>query len=191
VTNPGALYHIALALGTTVETLKRGDASEQAVPPANVSRNNVELLDRDNGPPHREQMRKNVPVYGTVYGGASGDFTMNGEQVDSVRRPPRLEGRTDIIAVYVRGTSMEPRFHEGELVYLETSRPPSIGDDVVVVLRPTGPDPEHPAYLKCLVATTPTRLRLKQYNPPQVIEFDRRKVERIYRVMTMVDLLGV
>lgn len=175
----GELIRALTADGSSAPMPERPTASE------------VIALDRDIPPPLRSDMPRDVPVLGTVVGGSSGDFLMNGDRVDFVRRPPRLLGRRDVFAVYVQGVSMEPRYFSGELLYLEGNRPPHIGDFVVVECKASESDPEHPAYLKQLAATTPTKLKLRQFNPAEVIEIDRRKVLKVYRVMGLGDLLGV
>lgn len=142
--------------------------------------------------PERHEMPEDVPVLGTVVGGSlgGGDFTMNGETTLYVRRPPRLSGRKDVFGLFTQGDSMSPRYMPGELIYLETARPPAIGDHVVVEMK-AGADGTQPAYLKRLVAMTPTKLRLAQYNPEKTIEIERGQVLRVIRVMTLSDLLGV
>lgn len=137
----------------------------------------------------RLAMARDVPVYGTVWGGESGDFTMNGETGDFARRPPRYDGRTDIFALYVQGSSMEPRYFAGEMIFVERDRPPQNGDHVVVELL-ANEDGVCEAYLKVLVARTPTKIRLRQYSPAKEIEIDRRKVGQILRVLSVIDLLG-
>lgn len=132
-----------------------------------------------------------VPVYGNAIGGSSGGDTilLNGDTGLRVRRPPRLDGRVDILALYVQGDSMEPRYFSGELIYLEKARPPQIGDFVVIECKP-GPDGEQPAYLKQLVGRSGTKLKLRQYNPDKIIEFDANRVLQVIRVMTLQDLMG-
>jgi phage repressor protein C with HTH and peptisase S24 domain len=130
-----------------------------------------------------------VPLLGTAWGGESGDFTMNGETGDYMRRPPRYAGRADLLALFVQGESMQPRYFSGELIYVEKQRPPQNGDHVVVELLPDeGGVCE--AYLKQLVGITPTKIRLQQYNPAKIIEIERRKIGQILRVLSMMDLLG-
>lgn len=139
----------------------------------------------------REQMPEDIPVLGTVLGGSSGgDFTMNGQSGMRVRRPPRLAGRDDIFALFVQGDSMAPRYLAGELIYVERRRPPQNGDHCVVELK-ADRDGTQEAYLKRLVATTPTKLKLAQYSPPRVLEIDRKRVLQVLRVLTTSDLLGV
>lgn len=177
---------------------------EGRAPPANSTQSNgnnsvtrakqhtsdVIPVDRDIPPPLRSQMEKTVPVYGTVSGG-SGGFHMNGDPIDWVRRPPRLADRKDIFALYVEDVSMVPAHRPGSLIFVERARPPQAGDDVVIELRPLTPSDEPKAILKCLVAVTPTLIKVVQHNPAKPLEFPRKQVVHMYRVMTMMDLLGV
>jgi phage repressor protein C with HTH and peptisase S24 domain len=139
--------------------------------------------------PTRSTMPRDVPVYGTAWGGESGDFTMNGETGDYARRPARFLGRADLFALYVQGTSMEPRYFSGEMIFVEKDRPPQNGDHVVIELLPDESGVRE-AYLKVLIGRTPTKIRLRQYSPAKEIEIDRRKVGQILRVLTLIDLLG-
>jgi phage repressor protein C with HTH and peptisase S24 domain len=133
---------------------------------------------------------EDIPVLGTAFGGPrGGDFTMIGDSGLRVRRPPRLIGREDIFALFVQGDSMSPRYEPGELIYCETKRPPQNGDFVVVELQP-GPDGEHEAYLKRLVAITPTKVKVSQFNPAKTLEIDRAAVRQVVRVMNLLDMLG-
>lgn len=134
-------------------------------------------------------MPRDVPLLGTVWGGESGDFSMNGETGDYMRRPPRYAGRADLFALFVQGESMQPRYFSGELIYVEKQRPPQNGDHVVVELLPDESGVCE-AYLKQLVAITPTKIRLQQYNPTKTIEIERRRISQILRVLSMMDLLG-
>lgn len=138
----------------------------------------------------RSMMPRDVPILGTAWGGESGDFTMNGETGGYALRPERYEGRKDIFALYVQGTSMEPRYYAGELIVVEKRRPPQNGDHVVVELLPTE-DGTREAYLKVLIARTGLKIRLAQYNPAKEIEIDLAKVGQVLRVLTTMDLLGV
>lgn len=84
---------------------------------------------------------------------------------------------------------MQPRYFSGELIYVEKQRPPQNGDHVVVELHPDESGTCE-AYLKQLVAITPTKIKLQQYNPAKTIEIDRKRISQILRVLSMMDLLG-
>jgi phage repressor protein C with HTH and peptisase S24 domain len=141
--------------------------------------------------PATDRMPANVPVHGTAVGGDTGDFRLNGTVVDWARRPPGIAHLKDAWCVYVQSDSMSPWREPGELVYLHPSRPPRPGDYVVVELHTEHGEPG-PAFLKKLVARTPTRLRLAQWNPRRDdIEIELARVKSIYRVIDWSELLGV
>jgi len=145
-------------------------------------------------PPYRSEMPKDVPVYGTVVGGDGNhlvDFELNGAVVDYVRRPPRLAARADVFAAYVQGDSMVHWREPGQLVYVESAKPPRVMDYVLVELKPPVGESTRPAMIKRLLAVTPTKLRLRQYNPARDFDVDRRAVLRLYRVLDWDELLGV
>lgn len=136
-------------------------------------------------------MPVDVPVYGVAVGGSDGDFSLNGEIVDRVRRPPGLMGNTKAFGVFVRGDSMEPRHQQGDLLYVDPVRPARAGDDVLVELKPlTGGEPG-PAFIKQLVSQTPLRLVVRQFNPAKDITLPGARVLRICRILKLADLLGV
>lgn len=145
-------------------------------------------------PPLRSEMPKDVPVLGVVVGGDARsmvDFEVNGEVADYVRRPPRFQGRRDIFAVYVTGQSMEPWAEPGQLLYLETAKPARNLDYVLVELKPHDGEGIRPALIKRLVAVTPSKIKLRQYNPPRDIEIDRASVLRVCRVVDLAEMMGV
>lgn len=143
-------------------------------------------------PPMRQEMAKDVPVYGTTLGGdGQGEFHFNGEVIDYVRRPPRLVGRKDVFVLYVQGSSMSPWREPGQMVYLEQNRPPRPGEYIVIEMAPSPGEEVKPAMIKRLVSTSPARIRLRQYNPDKEFDVDRTKVRAIYRVMDWDELMGV
>jgi phage repressor protein C with HTH and peptisase S24 domain len=150
------------------------------------------IVDANITTPLRSEMDRDIPIMGTVSGGPGGLPQMaNGEAVDWARRPPRLKGRTDVFGLWVEDLSMIPAFRPGSLILVEASRPPSPGDDVVIEIAPEGPRDEQRALIKRLVSLTAKTLTVEQFNPPKQIEFDRRRVIHLYRVMPLADLLGV
>ena len=118
-------------------------------------------------------------------------FYGHGEIVDMVRRPPALVGNIHAFALYVTGDSMVPWKRRGQLLYIDPNRPARTGDYVVVECH--GEDGEAgAAYLKLLVAQTPTQIRLAQHNPPDDrIALPLKRVKRIFRVLELEELMGV
>lgn len=85
---------------------------------------------------------------------------------------------------------MVPAHRPGALVLVERARPPAPGDDVVLEILPASPREERRALIKRLVLVTPKIVKVEQYNPPLQLEFPRKQVASIFRVMTVADLLG-
>jgi phage repressor protein C with HTH and peptisase S24 domain len=133
---------------------------------------------------------KDVPVIGSTVGGSSGEFYMNGEVVDYVRRLPGIATNKNVFGIYVSSDSMWPRFKPGELVYVSPGRPPAPGDDVIIEL--TNPEGERNgnSYIKTLKRRTGDRIICEQYNPPGEVEYDRREVKAIYRIIPLSELAG-
>lgn len=193
-----------------VNSLVRGRSTETAhiVKLADVLQVNVVWLDKGQGQMRDVNIRqganpepvvvgasmpKDVPVLGTAIGGAEGDFQLNtGEIMDFVRRPPGLLGNKGIFAVYLNGDSMEPWRVQGDPIYCDPHRRPRPGQHVLVEMLPLQEGEPGPAYVKKLVAETPTQIRLAQYNPPDdKIVLPLKRVKRMFRVIEVGELLGV
>ena len=136
---------------------------------------------------------KDVRVLGTAIGGNAGDFTLNGETIDYVRRPPSVGDPDLVFAIYLIGESMYPRYEDGDLVYVHTKIPPAIGRDVLVELHGSEKTSEPgPALVKRLVRRTTRKFILQQFNPPRSdIEIDVTQVKHIYRILSSAELLAV
>lgn len=201
-TNPQCLPELAEALSTTTGYLRTGKGTkerpagqrEDAVPYEPEPPSNASLAPHVPGPPGRHDMVKDVPVYGTVVGGnasTNADFELNGEIVDYVRRPPRFADRRDVFAAYYQGESMLYWREPGQLVYFERARAPRVNDYVLVELKPGHGDHVRPALIKRLLGITPTKVKLRQYNPPRDFEIDRNRIHQIVRAIDLDELLGV
>lgn len=167
-----------------------GNAGTVAVLPARAPGNGAPHAERVELPPVAA-MTRDVPVRGIAVGGDDGCFEYNGEVVDYVLRPPGIERARNVFAIYVHGSSMAPRFEEGDLVFVHPGRPPVNGCDVLVEL--TGEDESHgPCYIKRLVRRTPTKLVLQQFNPARSdIEIPLKRLRVLYRILTPAELLGI
>jgi phage repressor protein C with HTH and peptisase S24 domain len=147
------------------------------------------------------RMRRDVPVYGTALGA---EVVLDGEAVEQTelnraevieyrRRPSVLDGRVDVYALYVQGSSMQPRFRDGSILFVESRKRPAIGDDAVIYLR--GPD-EHngerttSVLVKTIVRKSASFVELEQYHPPHTFKIPMERVERMDRVLTLDDMTG-
>ena len=122
---------------------------------------------------------RDVPVYGQAVGGEDGEFVLNGEKLDDVFRPPSLSSVIDAYAVYVAGSSMEPRYFDGEVVYVNPVKKVRRGDFVVAQIR----DNEREtilAYVKRFVRWNERELVLFQFNPERELIFQSQNVVTVH-----------
>lgn len=189
------LDRLARELGTTSEWLLRGEGVEER-----------RDLGADLSDPYRvfrHERPRDVPVRGTP---SCGDIEVDGESVetvdmdlgetvDYVRRPASLDGRRDVYAIYFTGYSMEPRFEQGEVAYVDTKRPPAIGDYVVVQLRAQRCEGDEPrivqALVKRLVKRTADHVELEQFNRPLIFKIEQRRIASMHRIIPLAELAGI
>ena len=145
-----------------------------------------------------------IPLVGTAWcddlaveGAAGEPFSVERIQMETdhtvrmVYRPPVLWAAKDAYAIYFHGTSMEPRFRQGDIGVVDPRRPPRPGDDVVVQLNDgNGGHDVVTVLVKELVRIGPTFVELRQFNPEQVFRIPRGQVTRLHRIVSMSELLG-
>ena len=146
------------------------------------------------------RLGRDVPVYGTALGAPLDFDGVAIEQtelqlhtvVDYFVRPTVLQNRPDVYGFYVQGASMAPRFEEGEMGFVETKRPPRVGDDVIVQLRAPIDDGEEvtAALIKRLVRRSASYVELEQFNPATTFRIEAEKVKAIHRVIPWRELLS-
>jgi phage repressor protein C with HTH and peptisase S24 domain len=137
-------------------------------------------------------LSKDVPVLGHAECGSDGAFILNaGGPIDFVRRPPGQMNRKGIYCIYAEGSSMEPVYEAGDLIYVDPHRPPRAGRDVVIQLRAKGPDGEERCFLKRLVRRSGTKWRLKQFNPEKEIVLDDKDIASVHLVLKNHELMGL
>jgi phage repressor protein C with HTH and peptisase S24 domain len=164
-----------------------GDGAPPPVP--DLPPSDIRVVDRVPAP--RQSMPVDIPVKGIAVGGDDADFYSNGETIDYVRRPPGLANARGVYAIFVTGNSMSPRFEEGDLAFISSARPPSIGDYVVLEMVPGPQDRAGKGFIKRLKARGPNNIVCEQFNPPCEMEFDRRQVLNLHRVIPNNELYGV
>jgi phage repressor protein C with HTH and peptisase S24 domain len=137
-------------------------------------------------------LSKDVPVLGSAECGSDGAFILNaGEPIDYVRRPPGQMNRKGIYCIYAEGSSMEPVYEAGDLVYVDPHRPPKAGRDVVIQLAAKAPNGEERCFLKRLVRRSGGKWRVKQFNPEKEFALDEKDVAAIHLVLKNHELMGI
>ena len=136
-------------------------------------------------------LAKNVPVLGAAECGSDGIFTMNmGDPIDFARRPPGLANRKGIYCIHADGSSMEPVYESGDLIYVDPYRPPRAGRDVVIQLVAKTPGGDERYFLKRLVRRSGGKWRLKQFNPEKEFVLDDKEVRAVHLVLKNNELMG-
>ena len=81
------------------------------------------------------------------------------------------------------GDLMEPRYFEGETVYVNPRLPVNKGTFVVAQIASGAEDDVPHAFVKRFVSKDARRLKLEQYNPRKILEFPVSKVVSIHRII--------
>ena len=141
-------------------------------------------------PPHVTTGDK-IPVRGAGQGGSEGWFPWNGEIVDYISRPPHLAGAREAYAVYVAGSSMEPRYYAGELVYIHPGKPVTIGSFVLMQIRPEAEGDAPRAFMKRLVRRTANKVTLEQFNPQKNFDIKNSDILSMHRIVGSAESGGL
>lgn len=115
-------------------------------------------------------------VYGTVKGGRNGEIVDTAKSVAMVARPDYLTGVADAFAMYVVGSSMEPRFRRGDLLFIHPGRPPNRGDEVVIAF------PDNTGLVKIYLGMKGATLEFQQLKPKRTLRFRQDEIVGIYYV---------
>ena len=155
----------------------------------------TDLSQTQHQPPAAEsRFPVDVPVMGVAAGAGAAEGALLVDQsapIAYVKRPPGLTQSRDIYALHVIGDSMEPRYFDGELVFVSPSKPHRRGDHVIILVSHFEGDIQR-AYLKRFISATAQEIITEQYNPPgSEMRFSRRTVTAIHRVLTPNELFGI
>jgi phage repressor protein C with HTH and peptisase S24 domain len=172
---------IAPHLNITAESLMFGNGTSEAV-------NDVPKSDRTSpifDPPNAtvgdkvEGLGRRIPVYGQAVGGVDGEFLMNGTVLYEVMAPPVISHISGAYGVAVSGSSMEPRYEDGEVCFVDPRRRVKRGDYVIAQVRLEEHGPLL-AYVKRFVRQNSIELVLEQFNPPKELRFDGNCVHSVH-----------
>ena len=149
-----------------------------------------------------QRMEKTLPVYGSALGaeqvidGEAVELTTlnRAEVIEHRERPPILNGKRDVYGLYVQGSSMDPAFDDGDLLVVQRSASISVGDFVVVYIRPKDESDDGESatnvLIKRLVRRTAQHIELRQYQPPITFRIPAVDVLRIDKALRTRDLLS-
>jgi phage repressor protein C with HTH and peptisase S24 domain len=132
---------------------------------------------------------RDLPVRGVAAAGTDALFITNGEPHDWLLRPAVLIGVNEAYAVVAAGTSMEPRYFDGEVVFVHPGRrvAPGLHTFVVVQFYPQEEGEAPKAVIKKYERQSGGELILSQYNPPQELRFAIETVKSIHLIVNPGD----
>ena len=168
-----------LRVYTRGEREPRPALAEKIAEALGCTANEVMGFDMNGGPPPKDVGENQIPVYGNAAAGLGADVTDVSSPVEYVDRHPLMASSANGYAVFVVGTSMEPRFREGEIVYVRPGKPPRKGDDVVVQIED---GKTRTAIVKEYVSADDDEVTLRQYNPSKEITIRRDTIAAIHIV---------
>lgn len=176
VRNPkhATLVNIARELGCTVAELTGDDGT-----PAPVG-SSTAVLHPNALPGGAIYSAPDLPIVGTARGGLTGQglpFDNGFTSLTRTYRPVYLVGVRNAYAVSIIGDSMEPALKHGRLAFVDPTRHPNPGDDVVII-QTTGE-----WFVKELVRRTERKVIVKQHNPPATVEYPTDKIEHIHLIV--------
>lgn len=120
---------------------------------------------------------RDLPVMGTVEGGAGETIINEGEAKEYITRPPSLARVSNAFALYVHGESMEPRYFAGEVLYVNPNRPVTKGCFVAVETT------LGQALIKQFVSRSDDLLVLAQFNPRKEIRLPTTEIKWMHRIV--------
>jgi phage repressor protein C with HTH and peptisase S24 domain len=124
-----------------------------------------------------------IPLYGHAVGGVDGEFVLNGNKLDEILSPPGLSRARGAYAVTCAGESMEPRYFDGETVFVDPKRRVSRGDFVVAQIKHPDEGPAPLAYIKRFVRHNDKELVLEQFNPAKELRFPHDTVVSVHYIV--------
>ena len=118
-----------------------------------------------------------IPIRSAGRGGEEQEVFPEDGPIGWVRRPASLVGFANGYAIYMVGDSMEPRYQQGWLLFVNPNKPPVKGRDVVIYKVGNG------VMVKEFVARRGGKVFLRQLNPAQDIEIPDDQVRDIHLII--------
>lgn len=107
-----------------------------------------------------------------------------------IERPAALLGVKDAYAIYFHGSSMEPRYFQGETGIVDPRRPPAPGDFVVVQLNNGESSHVITVLVKRFVRFSGATAEFEQFNPRITFRVPRSRISRMHRICSPNEVYG-
>ena len=181
--NAKTLFKLAQALEASEQWLLTGNDQESATRQDHHA-SKPEM-------PLRHEMPNDVPVMGTAAGShLRGAFQLSADPVDYVRRPPALMNARNIYSLYVEGSSMEPQYFPGDLIYIHPDKPARFGDAIIIQCQLSRDGPTE-ATIGIYARSSPESITIRKHNPAAEIEISKAHILYLHKVLTLNEIFGV
>jgi phage repressor protein C with HTH and peptisase S24 domain len=124
---------------------------------------------------------RDLPVLGEARGGDDGFFLSNGDVLAYAERPPALRNVRHAYALVMRGTSMEPRYFEGELLCIHPHRQVHRDNFVHIEMH------DGRSYVKQFLRRDNDWVWLRQLNPEATVQFRTEDIRHIRRIIATAE----
>lgn len=131
-----------------------------------------------------------IPVFGFGKPETAGSFIWSGDIVDYVFRSPQLVGATQGYAAYVDGSSMEPRYFPGEVIYVHPGKPVTTGAFVLVQVKAEEEGTPR-AFIRRLVKRSAGKLTFAQFSPPKEFDVRASDVLAMHKIVGSAESSGI
>jgi len=165
---------VRLDLSASAAPINIEDRHEQDVPSARRGFSNTPAVPWS----YSTEGGSKVPVYGI----ASGEFQKKpvfsvGNVVDWVLRHPAQSGIGNAFAIYVFSNTMEPRYFQGELIYIHPGRPPEMNRDCVIEMK------NGDVHIVRFLNQNEDKIRIAQFNPPKEKDIPLDETKAVYAIV--------
>ncbi|MGH0004103.1 helix-turn-helix domain-containing protein [Pseudovibrio ascidiaceicola] len=115
----------------------------------------------------------------------NGGVVLSDNPISKIPAPGSLEGIPEAYAVYVQDNTMEPRYFEGEVVFMNPTKPPKVGDFVLLQVEQDG---MQVAFIRRYVGNEPEHKVFAQYLPePKEVRFRQSQIVYVHKIMAAGD----
>jgi transcriptional regulator with XRE-family HTH domain len=125
---------------------------------------------------------RDLPVRWQALDGTSAFYKTDGAVLHYVERPPFLHNIGSAFAIHMYGTSMTPRFEQGDLLYVDPTKPVTEMCYVAIELR------DGQGMIGQYVAGDSKKVTIRQFVPAHKHEFKRNEIEACYRIVGVGEL---
>lgn len=122
-----------------------------------------------------------VHIFRSSAEGGTG-FRVYNEIIGSLSRPPGLVKTRGGVATWVVGGTMAPRYNEGDLIFSDAGRTPSLNDYVLIRMVGNEEDGWSDCYLRQLIGRDDKNITVRQLCPDKTAKLEISKVEAIDRI---------